>query len=229
MTETKAITKKKKAPKSATARKSGELKAVASDDQKQRYEELINQEREIVQLEDRTSDVVLDGPVKVKHCRQVGYDDLSTEEHELRIVDTTGASNLMAGRLLLEQISEVGYKKNGGGKGFSRVNGMLGMIANIKPRDDVEAMLVTQMISVHTLSMKCASTASQTDSSSEGYKESISSTLKLMRTFASQVEALNKYRGKGQQKMTVEHVHVNEGGQAIIGSVEGGAKGGAKK
>ncbi len=45
---------------------------------------------------------------------------------------------------------------------------------------------------------------------------------KLTRTFIAQMEALDKHRGKGQQKMTVEHVHVNEGGQAIIGDVKRG-------
>jgi len=34
------------------------------------------------------------------------------------------------------------------------------------------------------------------------------------------VEALNRHRGKGQQKVTVEHVTVNAGGQAIVGSVQ---------
>ena len=33
-------------------------------------------------------------------------------------------------------------------------------------------------------------------------------------------KALNRHRGKGQQKVTVEHVHVHEGGQAIVGNVE---------
>jgi len=33
------------------------------------------------------------------------------------------------------------------------------------------------------------------------------------------LEALQRYRGKGQQKVTVEHVHVNAGGQAIVGTV----------
>ena len=33
------------------------------------------------------------------------------------------------------------------------------------------------------------------------------------------MEALNRYRGKGQQKMTVEHVHINSNVQAIIGNV----------
>jgi hypothetical protein len=32
-------------------------------------------------------------------------------------------------------------------------------------------------------------------------------------------EVLNRHRGKGQQKVTVEHVHVQAGGQAIVGSV----------
>jgi hypothetical protein len=38
------------------------------------------------------------------------------------------------------------------------------------------------------------------------------------------LEALNRHRGKGQQKVTVEHVHVYSGGHAIVGSV--GQRGG---
>src|SRR5262249_3645802 len=45
------------------------------------------------------------------------------------------------------------------------------------------------------------------------------SQLSLIRTFAAQTEALQRYRGKGQQKVTVEHVHVHTGGQAIVGAV----------
>jgi hypothetical protein len=40
---------------------------------------------------------------------------------------------------------------------------------------------------------------------------------KLSRTFAMLLDALNRHRGKSQQKITVEHVHT--GGQAIVGSV----------
>ena len=48
---------------------------------------------------------------------------------------------------------------------------------------------------------------------------------KSLRTFAVQMEALKKYRTGDQQKMVVEHVHVNEGGQAIVGTVnQGGVK-----
>jgi len=39
------------------------------------------------------------------------------------------------------------------------------------------------------------------------------------------IQNLQKIRTGGQQKMIVEHVHVNEGGQAIVGTVnQGGVK-----
>ena len=50
--------------------------------------------------------------------------------------------------------------------------------------------------------------------------------VKLLRTYTMQMEALQRYRGKGEQKMTVEHVHVYQGGQAIVGAVHQG--GGAR-
>ena len=35
------------------------------------------------------------------------------------------------------------------------------------------------------------------------------------------MEALKRYRTGGEQKVTVQHVTVNEGGQAVIGNVPG--------
>ncbi len=42
---------------------------------------------------------------------------------------------------------------------------------------------------------------------------------KLSRTFTTQMEALKRYRTGGEQKVTVQHVSVAEGGQAIVGNV----------
>jgi hypothetical protein len=39
------------------------------------------------------------------------------------------------------------------------------------------------------------------------------------------MSALKEYRSKGEQKMTVQHVHVAEGGQAIVGNVNAPAEG----
>jgi hypothetical protein len=45
---------------------------------------------------------------------------------------------------------------------------------------------------------------------------------KLARTFATQVEALKKYRSAGEQTIKVQHVTVNDGGQAIVGQHQAG-------
>ncbi len=47
---------------------------------------------------------------------------------------------------------------------------------------------------------------------------------KLIATYARHLEALKKHCGKGQQRVTAEHVNVAAGGQAIVGSVESEAK-----
>ncbi len=52
---------------------------------------------------------------------------------------------------------------------------------------------------------------------------------KLARTFTAQVEALKRYRSAGDQTVRVEHVTVNEGGQAIVGNVATGGRGSAQK
>jgi len=98
---------------------------------------------------------------------------------------------------------------------------MVSVITGIKPKDQMEAMLAAQMAAVHMATMDFArllgrvETINQQNSAERTFN-------KLARTFTTQMEALNRYRGKGQQKMTVEHVHVHEGGQAIVGNVQGG-------
>jgi hypothetical protein len=42
---------------------------------------------------------------------------------------------------------------------------------------------------------------------------------RLLRTYAIQVETLRRLRNGSSQFVRVEHVHVNEGGQAVIGPV----------
>jgi hypothetical protein len=48
---------------------------------------------------------------------------------------------------------------------------------------------------------------------------------RLLRAYATQAEALRRLRNGGSQTVRVEHVHVNEGGQAIIGNVRSGTAG----
>jgi hypothetical protein len=48
---------------------------------------------------------------------------------------------------------------------------------------------------------------------------------RLQRAFTTQLDSLSKLRRGGQQKVVVEHVHVYEGGQAIVGNVTHAGRG----
>jgi hypothetical protein len=95
-------------------------------------------------------------------------------------------------------------------------------LAGIGPKDELEGMLAAQLLASHNAAMECYRRAMISEQTFEGRKENLSQANKLSRTHATLLEALNRHRGKGQQKVTVEHVHVHNGGQAIVGNVEGG-------
>ena len=102
-------------------------------------------------------------------------------------------------------------------------NAALAAVMEMRPRDATEALLISQMVAVHFHAINILMRASEADTLPKLEKFTNLAT-KLNRTFTVQMEALNRYRRGGKQKVTVEHVHVNEGGQAIVGNVaEGGA------
>lgn len=98
----------------------------------------------------------------------------------------------------------------------------------IAPLDEIEGMVAAQLIAAHAAAMECYRRAMIADQTFEGRRENLSQANKLTRSFAGLVDALNRHRGKGQQKVTVEHVHVHAGGQAVVGNVTPGG-GGARK
>jgi len=56
--------------------------------------------------------------------------------------------------------------------------------------------------------------------STEVIDANVDRSTRLMQMFSEQLEAMQKLRGKAtQQKVTVEHVNVHAGGQAIVGAV----------
>ena len=79
--------------------------------------------------------------------------------------------------------------------------------------------MAAQLIASHSAAMECYRRAMIGEQSFEGRRENLSQANKLSRSFATLLDALNRHRGKGQQKVTVEHVHVHSGGQAIVGAV----------
>lgn len=93
-------------------------------------------------------------------------------------------------------------------------------LVGIRPKDELEGMMAAQLIAAHNAAMECYRRAMIGEQTFEGRRENLSQANKLSRTYATLLEALNRHRGKGQQKVTVEHVHVHAGGQAVVGTVE---------
>lgn len=95
-------------------------------------------------------------------------------------------------------------------------------MGGVQPRDEVEGMLAAQLVATHSAAMECYRRAMIEEQSFEGRRENLNQANKLVRSYASLLEALDRHRGKGQQRVTVEHVHVHQGGRAIVGTVHPG-------
>lgn len=49
------------------------------------------------------------------------------------------------------------------------------------------------------------------------YETHMNYAIKLLRLHNETIETLSRYRRKGEQKVIVQHVNVNDGGKAIVG------------
>jgi hypothetical protein len=144
----------------------------------------------------------------------------------MAVMDAVGVFDRDVFEGLIEQI---GHACSTDGKfDLGKMNFVLGVLKNVQPRDTVEVMLAAQMAAVHMASMTCAKRLAgsenlmQQDCAERAFN-------KLARTFTAQIDALKRYRTGGEQTIRVERVTVNEGGQAIVGSVSHGGVGAQKK
>lgn len=142
-----------------------------------------------------------------------------------RIIDATGRHSGLSGGLL-NQIAALGSH----GRQFDNAssNFAVGFIDSMAPQDAVESLLLAQMAATHQAAMMFARRLNhvenipQQDSAERAFN-------KLVRSYASQVEALKRYRSKGQQVVRVERVTVESGAQAVVGNVSHGGRDGDEK
>lgn len=126
---------------------------------------------------------------------------------EAKAFETTGFLGFGLGVNLVQQAS-LGENPNHASR----------MMHDIAPQSPIEGLLATQMIATHALAMRNLQSAQNAEymKSSEAYTNRA---VKLLNCFTRHVETLHKLRNKGKQTITVQHVSVNDGGQAIIGNV----------
>ena len=91
----------------------------------------------------------------------------------------------------------------------------------MKPRSLLETLLFSQMIGVHIAAMRELQRLSET-SALERATLYVSRANRLLRMFGLQIEALESLRGKGRQKITVQHRHVSVTANHSVVGVKGG-------
>lgn len=94
-------------------------------------------------------------------------------------------------------------------------------------KDELEGMMAAQLFAAHNAAMECYRRAMIPTQPMQARDQNLNQANKLSRTFATLTEALSRHRGKTtQQKVTVKHVHVYDGGKAAFGEFNGGQPGG---
>ena len=161
----------------------------------------------------------------VVSCTAPPPDELNTDKADLKHLGG-GKSDLWNNHLINQTINTAFFPKDiTQAAKDQHCCGILGFLAGVNPADVIEGMVAGQLYASHASAMECYRRAYIPDTPLETRETLLALAAKLTKANAAQVEALKKHRGKGQQKVIVEHVHVYQGGQAIVGNVTPGGSG----
>ncbi len=142
------------------------------------------------------------------------------EDRKGRLKTLGGSQSDHLNNILANQTVQALWVKNSSPEERDKqLNAAVAALIGIAPKDELEGMMAAQMVAAHNAAMECYRRAMIGDQTFEGRRENLAQANKLSRTYATLLEALNRHRGKGQQKVTVEHVYVHAGGQAVVGNV----------
>jgi len=102
------------------------------------------------------------------------------------------------------------------------INALIQSVSAFEPVDEVEGMFALQAAAMHHVTMRSLALASRSSATTESKAFNLGQANKASRTFTALVETLNRHRGKTTtQRVIVENVTVEAGGQAVVGAVEG--------
>jgi len=164
------------------------------------------------------------GPVKFKKIKEktVTHVEEDPDKFWPQMMETVGSPDIDFFKNILSQVSST--LPNGDSEEVS--NFITALMHGLKPKDETEGVLIAQMVGTHNLIMEYMKRAMIPGQYLEAANDYSNRAYKLMNLFLKQVETLEKYRGKAaQQKVIVEHVHIHEGGQAVVGHIESKPRG----
>jgi hypothetical protein len=163
-------------------------------------------------------------PVRVKLRRvnanlSKGYPPDGEEKiwwaHLKRALGTASSDFVNASLLELQVAAQLPF----GGISEVGMNAALALIEGVAPKNEVEGAIAVQMACTHAAALSVLARFRGGGGTEHRVAALASAAARLLRAYSVQVETLRRLRHGGDQHVRVEHVHVNEGGQAVIGNV----------
>ena len=105
---------------------------------------------------------------------------------------------------------------------IDHINGLIATIVAMRPSDPLELQLVTQLSVLHHQAMSMIASANRSSRLSCTSHEDLKMANLLWKTHSRCLSELIKYRKRGQQHIVVEHISIEAGSQAVIGSTING-------
>jgi hypothetical protein len=139
-----------------------------------------------------------------------------------QIMETTGSPDRVVGVCILENALKAVLPANANNKQFlDHLDRLAQSMRALAPQDEYEGQLVAQIVILHEHALEWLGRARRCEKVdfSNIYLNGAS---KLLARHHETLDALFKYRRRGEQRVYVEHVHVHDGGQAIVGNVTPG-------
>lgn len=124
-----------------------------------------------------------------------------------------GTSNHEYLHLALDQTVNAQFvrKENG----INKANATVEALISMAPQDIIEGQLCSRLVILQDHYNEHMRRAALPNQPLEIIERYINSATKLMRLYNDTLDALNKHRRKGEQKVTVQHVNIS-GGQAVV-------------
>jgi hypothetical protein len=138
---------------------------------------------------------------------------------DARIMAATGAADTTVGLHLLSNAGSAFVASKATGKELAnQLNTLALTMQALTPQDEYEGQLIAQLVVLHEHAMEWLGRAKRTERV-DFANVYLNGASKLLTRHHETLEALLKYRRRGEQRVHVEHVHVYGGGQAIVGNV----------
>jgi len=173
----------------------------------------------------RMKDPSKPGPVRVKLQRVSSQlskaypPDEMTRDWWLKLQEALGTTSSAFVNASLFHL-QLAAKLPNGGICETGVNAALALVSAAEPRNEIEGALAVQMACCHAAALAVLARLGGACGNDRRVAALGSTAARLMRAYAIQMETLRRLRHAGSQHVRVEHVHISEGSQAVVGIID---------